>query len=95
MKLQESAPLKIEPELFLPTTNPPSLPGSAGRYRWKTNIVTEIFWIGEPATGSRSAWDPEAPPGPSSRYGDNNDFVMGASRNKERIVGRTRRHSGQ
>ena len=59
MKLRETAPLKIEPPLFVPATNQPGYFGFAGRYPWKTNIVTRIFWIGEPATGSRSAWDPE------------------------------------
>jgi hypothetical protein len=60
MTLRENAQLKIEPELFAPATNRPGVIGSAGgRYPWKMNIVTEIFWIGEPATGSRSAWDPE------------------------------------
>jgi len=59
MKLRENAVLKIEPEVFLPATNQPGFPGFAGRYPWKKNIVTEMFWVGEPATGSSSAWDPE------------------------------------
>jgi len=59
MKLRESKLLKMEPLLSVPATTRPSFNGFAGRYPWKTNIVTEVFWIGEPATGSRSAWDPE------------------------------------
>jgi hypothetical protein len=59
MKLRQSAQLKLEPDALVPATNHPNFAGFAGRYPWKSNIVTEIFWIGEPATGSRSAWDPE------------------------------------
>jgi hypothetical protein len=58
MQLRQNATLKIEPQLILPTTNQPASFGPAARYPWKSNIVTEMFWIGEPATGSRSAWDP-------------------------------------
>ena len=31
---------------------------------------------------------PDIPPGPWSYYGDNNDFVMSARRNTERVVSR-------
>ena len=63
MKLRESALLKIEPEVFVPSTSQPSLYGYGGRYPWKVNIVTTVFWIGElptqnnPVPNTRSAWD--------------------------------------
>jgi hypothetical protein len=63
MKLRESALLKIEPEVFVPTTSQPSFFGLAGRYPWKANIVTTVFWVGEkptqnnPVPNTRSAWD--------------------------------------
>ena len=63
MKLRESALLKIEPQVFVPTTSRPSLFGFAGRYPWKVNIVTTVFWVGEkptpnnPVPNTRSAWD--------------------------------------
>jgi hypothetical protein len=40
-----------------------SLPGALKRYPWRTNIVTTVFWIGEPPGGHNlvpnrtSAWD--------------------------------------
>jgi len=63
MKLRESALLKIEPEVFIPTTSRPSLFGFNGRYPWKVDIVTTVFWVGEkptpnnPVPNTRSAWD--------------------------------------
>jgi hypothetical protein len=63
MKLRESALLKIEPEVFVPTTSRPSLYGFGGRYPWKIDIVTTVFWVGEkptpnnPVPNTRSAWD--------------------------------------
>lgn len=63
MKLRESALLKIEPQVFVPTTSHPSLFGFEGRYPWKVNIVTTVFWVGEkptpnnPVPNTRSAWD--------------------------------------
>ena len=63
MKLRESALLKIEPQVFVPTTGRPMV--SAGRYQWKSNIVTTIFWVGEQPTANNpvpnrtSSWDPE------------------------------------
>jgi hypothetical protein len=59
MKLREQALLKVEPQVFVPTSSRPIAP----RYPWKTNIVTTIFWIGEDAAGNnpvpnhKSAWD--------------------------------------
>lgn len=50
--------------LRLPTVYAPTRPRLEGeRYPWKTNIVTTIFWIGEPSTGvtpacnTMSSWD--------------------------------------
>lgn len=63
MKLRESALLKIEPQVFIPTTGRPTISG--GRYGWKTDIVTTIFWVGEQPTANNpvpnrtSSWDPE------------------------------------
>jgi len=63
MKLRESALLKIEPEVFVPTTSEQSLYGFPGRYPWKSDIVTTVFWVGEkptqnnPVPNTRSAWD--------------------------------------
>jgi hypothetical protein len=59
MKLREQALLKVEPQVFLPTSSRPSVQ----RYPWKTNIVTTVFWIGEQAGGNnpvpnyKSCWD--------------------------------------
>jgi hypothetical protein len=63
MKLRESALLKIEPEVFVPTTSRPSLFGFNGRFPWKVDIVTTVFWVGErptqnnPVPNTRSSWD--------------------------------------
>ena len=59
MKLREQALLKVEPQVFVPTSSRPA----AQRYPWKSNIVTTVFWIGESAGGNnpvpnfRSSWD--------------------------------------
>ena len=59
MKLREQALLKVEPQVFIPTSSRPAIQ----RYPWKTNIVTTVFWIGEQAAGNnpvpnyRSCWD--------------------------------------
>src|SRR2546430_10135504 len=59
MKLREQALLKVEPQVFVPTTSRASLT----RFPWKTNIVTTVFWIGEAAGGNnpvpnfKSSWD--------------------------------------
>lgn len=63
MKLRESALLKVEPQVFVPTTSRPSYDSFEGRYPWKVNIMTTVFWVGEEATpnnpvpNTRSAWD--------------------------------------
>ena len=61
MKLRESAILKMEPQVVIPTTS--RTLGVSGKYPWKTRIVTTTFWIGEPAGGNNpvhnvsSSWD--------------------------------------
>lgn len=60
MKLREDALTKMEPKVFMPTFNKPL---SFGRYPWRNNIVTTIFWVGERATANNpvpnrsSSWD--------------------------------------
>src|SRR5437016_9870797 len=59
MKLREQALLKVEPQVFVPTSSRPAVQ----RYAWKTNIVTTVFWVGEQAGGNnpvpnyKSCWD--------------------------------------
>ena len=59
MKLREQALLKVEPQVFVPTSSRPAVQ----RYAWKSNIVTTVFWIGEQAGGNnpvpnnKSSWD--------------------------------------
>jgi hypothetical protein len=59
MKLREQALLKVEPQVFIPTSSRPAVQ----RYQWKTNIVTTVFWVGEQAGGNnpvpnyKSCWD--------------------------------------
>src|SRR3712207_9104648 len=59
MKLREQAMLKVEPQVFVPTTSR----NATKRYQWKTNIVTTVFWIGEqptqnnPVPNTKSSWD--------------------------------------
>jgi hypothetical protein len=61
MKLRAQALLKVEPQVFVPTTSR----FSTSRYPWKTDIVTTIFWIGEtptannPVPNHKSSWDPD------------------------------------
>jgi len=61
MKLRAQALLKVEPQVFVPTTSR----FSTSRYPWKADIVTTIFWIGEqptannPVPNHKSSWDPE------------------------------------
>src|SRR5207248_7035727 len=61
MKLRESAILHMEPQVIIPTTS--RTLGVSGKYPWKTQIVTTVFWIGEPAGGNNpvhnfsSSWD--------------------------------------
>src|SRR5437867_10870079 len=59
MKLREQALLKVEPQVFVPTSSRPITP----RYPWKTKVVTTVVWAGEQASGNnpvpnfRSSWD--------------------------------------
>lgn len=59
MKLRAQALLKVEPQVFVPTTSR----FGASRFPWKTDIVTTIFWIGEdaaqnnPVANHKSSWD--------------------------------------
>jgi hypothetical protein len=59
MKLREQALLKVEPQVFVPTSSRPA----AQRFPWKTTIVTTVFWVGEQAGGNnpvpnfKSSWD--------------------------------------
>ena len=70
-RLRNSAVLQMQPTTTLPV-NPYPAPGSlapgapfnpAVPYPWKTNIVTTVFWVGEPAGGNNpvanvaSSWD--------------------------------------
>ncbi|MBV9128111.1 MAG: hypothetical protein JO117_08510, partial [Verrucomicrobia bacterium] len=61
-KLRENALLKVEPQVFVPTSAPRGMFGGA-RLPWKENIVTTIFWIGElptarnPTPNHASCWD--------------------------------------
>ena len=58
-KLRENALLKVEPQVFIPTTGRSSL----SRYPWKRKIVTTTFWVGEkptknnPVPNTASSWD--------------------------------------
>ena len=47
-KLRDEALLKVEPQVFVPTSSRPAVQ----RYAWKTNIVTTVFWVGEQAGGN-------------------------------------------
>jgi hypothetical protein len=57
--LREKALLKVEPQVFVPTSSRPA----TARFPWKTNIVTTVFWVGEEAAGNnpvpnfKSSWD--------------------------------------
>jgi hypothetical protein len=59
MKLREQALLKVEPQVFVPTSSRPT----THRFPWKMSIVTTVFWVGEQAGGNnpvpnyRSSWD--------------------------------------
>ncbi len=61
MKLRESAILRMEPQVVIPTTS--RTLGVSGRYPWKTGIVTTTFWVGEAAAQNNpvhnvsSSWD--------------------------------------
>ena len=79
MKLREQALLKVEPQVFVPTTSRTSMT----RFPWKTNIVTTVFWIGEAAGGNnpvpnvKSSWDANW----TSNYGGFDSPDAGSRRN--------------
>jgi hypothetical protein len=60
MKLRESAIMSIEPQVQIPTSNRTFV---GGRFPWKRNIVTTVFWVGElptqnnPVPNTKSSWD--------------------------------------
>src|SRR5262245_6470486 len=51
-KLREQTLLKVEPQVFIPTSSR----AAVQRYPWKTNIVTTVYWAGEKGN-YRSEWD--------------------------------------
>lgn len=66
--LRENALMKVEPQVFVPSSGTPSYTPTRGifssRYPWKENITTTVFWIGElptknnPTPNHASSWDP-------------------------------------
>jgi len=60
-KLRESALLHMEPQVIIPTMS--RTLSVSGKYPWKTQIITTVFWIGESAAGNNpvpnfsSSWD--------------------------------------
>ena len=60
-KLRESALVKIEPKVEIPTQANPRM--VLERYPWKRGIVTTVFWVGESASANNpvhnyaSSWD--------------------------------------
>ena len=82
MKLRENALLRVEPQVFVPSTSP-SVPRFFSRSAWKENIVTTVFWIGEqptknnPTPNHASCWDPAW----ASNYGGYDNPDPGSRRN--------------
>ncbi len=56
-QLREKARLSMEPQVSVPTEA--GAVSRGGRYPWKSSIVTQIFFVGEPGGGATSAWDPD------------------------------------
>jgi hypothetical protein len=58
IKLREMALLKIEPQVYAPSSH-----GVSNRYPWKRNVMTTVFWVGErptfnnPVPNYKSSWD--------------------------------------
>jgi hypothetical protein len=58
-KLREQSLLDLNPQVFAPRGSRPA----TEQFPWKTNIVTTVFWIGEPRSSEnpkahvKSAWD--------------------------------------
>ena len=61
MKLRAQSLLKVKPQVFVPTKSR----FSSSHYPWKSDIVTSVFWIGQPVSANqplprdKSAWDPD------------------------------------
>jgi hypothetical protein len=64
MELRESMLLKLRPHGLGLDIKPASFVGAGGRYPWRMNIMTTVFWVGEkptennPVPNTKSAWDP-------------------------------------
>ncbi len=72
MGLRQQALKKVQPQVVIPTQPRPSgVMGSSaamlngGRYPWKRNIMSTVFWVGEsaappynPVANFKSSWDP-------------------------------------
>ncbi len=70
-KLREDALVRMEPRVHIPTTGrntyasrgQAAAPRAGGRYPWKANIITTVFWVGErptprnPTPNHASSWD--------------------------------------
>lgn len=60
MKIREEQLRRLQPQVVIPST----LTQAFGRYPWKRNIMTTVFWVGEQATmnnpvpNNKSSWDP-------------------------------------
>lgn len=60
-RLRENALMRVEPQVFVPTTSRSRFT----RFPWRQNIVTTVFWIGEqptannPTPNTMSSWDME------------------------------------
>lgn len=60
-RLRENALLRVEPQVFVPTTSRTRFT----KFPWRQNIVTTVFWIGEqptknnPTPNHMSSWDME------------------------------------
>jgi hypothetical protein len=60
-QLRANALMRIEPTVMVPTDTS----RLTSRYKWKRNIITTTFWVGEtptqnnPTTNVKSSWDPD------------------------------------
>lgn len=60
-RLRERALKRVEPQV---RTTPQNRTADRGRYPWRNNIVTTVFWVGEqptknnPTPNHKSSWDP-------------------------------------
>jgi hypothetical protein len=62
-RLQEDVLLKVDPIAYAPSASGSARPKADERFRWKKDIVTTVFWIGEEPSGNNpipnhsSSWD--------------------------------------